>query len=212
MATEQVNGPTAVTPTAVTPTAVTLWLDPVCPFTWNTARWLQAAAEAGGAAIDWRLLNLAVLNEGRELPAPQQARMADSRLVGRLMAAIHRDLGVDALVTAYFAFGEAYFDQSAPVDQALAAKVLAAVGASELTPAVLDDASWDALVTQSHEAGQDAYGATGGSPLLTINGHTFFGPVFTELPSLDTVATDFAALVTLTAMPQFTQIERPRVH
>jgi 2-hydroxychromene-2-carboxylate isomerase len=194
------------------PTAVTLWLDPVCPFTWNTARWLQAAAEAGVAAIDWRLLNLAVLNEGRELPAPQQARMADSRRVGRLMAAIRRDVGVEALVTAYFTFGEAYFDHSAPVDQALAAKVLAAVGAAEITPAVLDDDSLDELIAQSHQAAQDAYGATGGSPLLTINSHTFFGPVFTELPALESVASDFAAVVTLTAMPQFTQIERPRVH
>ncbi|MUL65470.1 hypothetical protein BOO86_13410 [Mycobacterium sp. CBMA 234] len=191
---------------------MTLWLDPVCPFTWNTARWLQAAAEAGGAAIDWRLLNLAVLNEGRELPAAQQARMGDSRRIGRLMTAIRRDLGVDALVTAYFTFGEAYFDQSAPVDRELADKVMAAVGASQITPAVLDDDTLDGVVAQSHQAAQDAYGATGGSPLLTINGHTFFGPVFTELPALESVATDFAALVTLTAMPQFTQIERPRVH
>lgn len=194
------------------PTAVTLWLDPVCPFTWNTARWLQAAAEAGGAAIDWRLMNLAVLNIGRELPAPQQARMADSRRIGRLMAAIRRDLGVEALVNAYFTFGEAYFDQSAPVDQALADKVLAAVGASQITSAVLDDDTLDDSIAQAHQAAQDAYGATGGSPLLTINSHTFFGPVFTELPALESVATDFAALVTLTAMPQFTQIERPRVH
>ncbi|MUL49369.1 DsbA family protein [Mycobacterium sp. CBMA293] len=191
---------------------MTLWLDPVCPFTWNTARWLQAAAEAGGAAIDWRLLNLAVLNEGRELPAAQQARMGDSRRVGRLMAAIRRDLGGDALMTAYFTFGEAYFDQSAPVDRELADKVLAAVGASQITPAVLDDDALDGVVAQSHQAAQDAYGATGGSPLLTTGGHTFFGPVFTELPALESVTADFAALVTLTAMPQFTQIERPRVH
>src|SRR5262249_14990428 len=144
--------------------------------------------------------------------APQQARMADSRRVGRLMAAIRRDLGADALATAYFTFGEAYFDQSAPVDQELADKVLAAVGASQITSAVLEDDTLDQSIAEAHQASQDAYGATGGSPLLTINGHTFFGPVFTELPALESVATDFAALVTLTAMPQFTQIERPRVH
>lgn len=194
------------------PTAVTLWLDPVCPFTWNTARWLRAAAESGTVVIDWRLLNLAVLNEGRELPAPQRARMTDSRRVGRLMAAIRRDLGVEALADAYFAFGADYFDRSAPVDENLAATVLAAVGAAGIAPSVLDDASLDDLVTQSHQSGQDAYGAIGGSPLLTVNGHTFFGPVFTELPATESAATDFAALVTLTAMPQFTQIERPRVH
>lgn len=49
---------------------LTLWLDPVCPFSWNTARWLHAVAEKAGWAIDWRLMSLAVLNEGRELPPP----------------------------------------------------------------------------------------------------------------------------------------------
>ncbi|MGB8403761.1 MAG: hypothetical protein WCE30_06735 [Mycobacterium sp.] len=191
---------------------MTLWLDPVCPFTWNTACWLRAAADAGPVDIDWRLLSLAVLNEGRELPAPQRARMVDSRRIGRLMAAIRRELGDEALASAYFTFGTSYFDQSVPVGEQLAGKVLAAVGASGISTSVLDDASLDGLVADSHQAGQDAYGATGGSPLLTINGHTFFGPVFTEVPALESAATDLAALVTLTAMPQFTQLERPRVH
>ncbi|MDH6246151.1 hypothetical protein M2432_003807 [Mycobacterium sp. OTB74] len=194
------------------PTAVTLWLDPVCPFTWNTARWMQAVAAAGVAEIDWRLLNLAVLNEGRELPAAQQARMVDSRRVGRLMAAIRRDLGTEPLVAAYFALGELYFDQSLPVDVELADKVLAAVGTSGITASVLDDDALDGLVGQSHQAAQDAYGGPCGSPLLTINGHTFFGPVFTELPAVEVAAADFAALARLTEMPQFTQIERPRIH
>jgi hypothetical protein len=34
-------------------------------------------------------MSLAILNEGRELPPPQQARMRDSQQIGRLMAAIH---------------------------------------------------------------------------------------------------------------------------
>jgi hypothetical protein len=72
---------------------VTLWLDPVCPFSWNTARWLRAVAEKTGLAIDLRMMNLAVLNEGRQLPPAQQARMNDSRQIGRLMSAVFRPSG-----------------------------------------------------------------------------------------------------------------------
>lgn len=193
-------------------TAVTLWLDPVCPFTWNTARWLRAAADAGLADVEWRLLSLAVLNEGRELPAQLSRRMVDSRRVGRLMTAILRDLGEQAFVEAYFAFGAWHFDQGVAVDEDLAGKVLAAVGASQIPSAVLDDAALDELVARSHQAGQDAYGATGGSPMLTVAGHTFFGPVFTDLPDPASVPETFAALATLAGMAQFTQLERPRVH
>ncbi len=94
---------------------MTLWLDPVCPFSWNTARWLRAVAEKTGLTIDWQLMNLAVLNEGRELPPAHQARMHDSQQLGRLMAAIAREQGSAGWTAAYFAFGERYFEHSEPL-------------------------------------------------------------------------------------------------
>ena len=101
---------------------VTLWLDPVCPFSWNTARWLRAVADKAGLAVDWRLMCLAVLNEGCELPQAQQARMRDSQQVGRLMTAIAREQGTAGWVAVYFAFGERYFDRSEALDANLVAR------------------------------------------------------------------------------------------
>lgn len=108
---------------------VTLWLDPVCPFSWNTARWLRAVAEETGMSVDWQLMSLAVLNAGRELPPKQQARMRDSQQAGRLMAAIAREKGEAGWADAYFAFGERYIDRAEPLDDSLVAHVLTAVGA-----------------------------------------------------------------------------------
>ncbi len=73
-------------PDESTGATVTIWLDPVCPFSWNTARWLKAVADKTGVVVDWRLMSLSVLNEGREMPPKQQARMHDSERIGRLMA------------------------------------------------------------------------------------------------------------------------------
>jgi hypothetical protein len=191
-------------------TEVTMWLDPVCPYSWNTARWLRAAATTLGFEVEWRLLNLAILNEGRELPPPQQARMDDSRRVGRLMAGIGREKGSAGLGAAYFAFGERYFEQAAAVDVDLADDVLAAVGGGEMSREALTDTSLDDLVRQSHEAGQNALGEPGGSPMLSVDGHTFFGPVLTALPAPESTTALFDAVATLATTAPFTQLQRPR--
>lgn len=189
---------------------VTLWLDPVCPFSWNTARWLRTVAERTGLVIDWQLMSLAVLNEGRELPPAQQARMRDSQQIGRLMAAVVREHGVAGWTAAYFAFGERYFDRSEPVSANLVAQVLMAAGARGATAAAVSDASLDDFVRAQHEAGQQALGETGGSPILRIGGHTFFGPVLTALPDAQAATAVFDAVATLAATPQFAQLQRPR--
>ncbi|GAB1813516.1 mycothiol-dependent nitroreductase Rv2466c family protein [Mycobacterium sp. MUNTM1] len=189
---------------------VTLWLDPVCPFSWNTARWLRAVAETTGLVIDWQLMSLAVLNEGRELPPAQQARMRDSQQIGRLMAAVAREHGVAGWAAAYFAFGERYFDRSEPVSANLVAQLLMAAGARGATASAVSDASLDDVVRAQHQAGQQALGETGGSPILRIGEHTFFGPVLKALPDAQAATAVFDAVATLAATPQFAQLQRPR--
>lgn len=194
------------------PRTVTMWLDPVCPFSWNTARWLASAADAAGVIIDLRMMSLAVLNEGRELPAPQQSRMNDSRRVGRLMTAISDELGTGALRTAYFAFARQHFDHSTEVSERLANHVVHAVGAQHTTAAALDDASLDSAVAKSHQASQNALGDAGGSPLLTIDGRTVFGPVLTAVPDAGDAPALFDAVSALIRAPEFSQLNRPRTH
>ncbi|WP_375488079.1 hypothetical protein [uncultured Mycobacterium sp.] len=192
------------------PTEVTMWFDPVCPFSWITARWLNATAAKLGFDVDWQLMNLAVLNEGKPLPPAQQARMNDSRQIGRLMAGIRRDKGSPGLAEAYFAFGERYFDHAASLDDQLVDYVLAAAAADGTSVAALSDASLDDLVHSSHQAGQDALGETGGSPIVRIAGNTLFGPVLTAMPAGDMFIPLFDAIATLASTEQFAQLQRPR--
>lgn len=189
---------------------VKVWIDPVCPFSWNTARWLDTVADQSGLSVDWQLMNLAVLNEGRELPPAQQSRMDDSRRIGRLMAGIHRELSQKGLYAAYFTFGQLYFDESVPVGADLVERVLTAVTPLQTSIESLSDTSLDTLVRSSHEAGQRALGDIGGSPLLQVGGHTFFGPVFTALPERGHAQALFDAVVALARVPEFTQLQRPR--
>ncbi len=190
--------------------AVTIWFDPVCPFSWHTARWLEHLVHTTGLTIDWQLMSLAVLNEGRELPPRPQARMHDSRQIGRLMTAISHKHGAADMAAGYFTFGERYFDGSEPVSDSLAAHILNTLGCHDITASVMSDGSQDALVRQSHQAGQDALGESGGSPILQLSGRTFFGPVLTGLPDPEVAGELFDAIAALAKVPQFTQLQRPR--
>ncbi|UMB68796.1 mycothiol-dependent nitroreductase Rv2466c family protein [Mycobacterium paraterrae] len=189
------------------PRVVTLWLDPVCPFSWNTARWLMAAADKIGFEIDWRLMSLAVLNDDRDMPAPLQQRMRDSKKMGQVMVALRDQLGVDAMARAYVAFGERYFDQGAALDDELITEIAPSIGLAAVT-----DGSLDAAVRQSHDASQKALGDVGGSPLITIDGRTLFGPVLTAVPEPDQTTAVFDAVLTLARTDEFSQLQRPRHH
>ncbi len=193
-------------------TPVGLWLDPVCPFGWNTARWVMNVSQETGFDIEWHLMSLAELNEGRELSLPQQARMIDSRHIGRLMAAIEIELGNEVLPLAYITFGEEYFGRGVIADERLAAHVLRTVGARTTSCHVMSDEDLDAVVRRSHQASQQALGDTGGSPLLTVYGRTFFGPVLTSVPEGDDGRAVFDAVTTLATTPEFSQLQRPRAH
>ncbi|EFV13908.1 hypothetical protein [Segniliparus rugosus] len=189
---------------------ITLWLDPVCPYSWTTARWLRSVADKEGFVPRWELMSLAVLNEGRELPPPQAERMRASRSVGRLFASLARTLDDDGMWSAYAAFGEAFFERGAPFDDRLVGEVLracAATGSHEQSPS---DETLDAAVRASHERGQRALGDSGGSPIVSIGGTAFFGPVLTSLPGQAAGPELFLALKALAAIPEFSQLQRPR--
>ncbi|GAB3004602.1 mycothiol-dependent nitroreductase Rv2466c family protein [Mycobacterium bourgelatii] len=187
--------------------AVTIWFDPVGPFTWNTARWLKSVADDGDVTVDWRLMSLAVLNEGQEQSPQQQEHMRESRQIGRLMAAIGEQHG--DVVAAYFAFGERFFDGANDISGPLVKEVCAAAS-SDVADAVLSDEAYDQIVRASHESGQEALGEEGGSPIVRINDRTFFGPVLTDPPAPAQARPLLDAFATLAAVPQFSQLKRPR--
>ncbi|MFV0495096.1 hypothetical protein [Mycobacterium sp.] len=191
---------------------MTLWLDPVCPFSWNTARWLTSVAGSAGFAVELQLMNLAILNEGHDVPPEKQPQMDDSKRLGRLMTAIRTEVGPEGLAAAYFAFGKQYFDRSAALDDQLAEHLLAAADARQTTVDALADTTLDPSVRQSHRAGQEALGETGGSPIVRINGQTFFGPVLTTVPNPAAGRELFDSVAVLAATPEFSQLQRPRAH
>jgi 2-hydroxychromene-2-carboxylate isomerase len=190
-------------------TAIDLYVDPICPFAWVTSRWLLDAASATGHSVTLRQMSLAVLNNGRDMPPPQRAKLDWSRRVGRVFAAATEEGGPGAFGNLYEAFGPLVHNGDGDAGDSSIKEALAATSCNPALIDALDDPTWDDVVRTAHQASQEALGGSGGSPIIAVDGKGYFGPVLTELPARDAGIALLEALLTAASMPGFAVLQRP---
>jgi hypothetical protein len=110
----------------------------------------------------------------------------------------------------YASIGAAVHERSQPLTVDVAAAALAAGNLDAVPATVIDDPFWDQYVRESHRRSQDALGQEGGSPIVAFDGHTYFGPVITAIPSAQNSAQLFDAVYTVATAPGFSQLQKPR--
>ncbi|MDR3202449.1 MAG: disulfide bond formation protein DsbA, partial [Bifidobacteriaceae bacterium] len=194
---------------------VDFWFDPICPWTWATARWLDQAARVRPIAPRWHLMSLAVLNAERwSGTAEGRDRALVSRQAGRVMAAAQKAGGQAALRRVYFSFGPRAFDAgrriAGPGELDVLAESLAEAG---LPPGLIDAADsteFDAAVEASHAAGTALVGPDVGSPIVAALGAAFFGPVVSPAPRGEAAGRLWDAWAALAAVPGVYELKRSR--
>jgi 2-hydroxychromene-2-carboxylate isomerase len=188
-------------------TPVDFFFDPTCPYTWRTSRWIAGVAEAGEAAVTWRLISLAVLNEGKDLPEEFRPVLAQSARALRALAAVDEN---DGRARLYTALGTRRHEKGlAFTDEEIAAAVEEA-GLPASVAAAVDDASLDAAVRASHDEAQAAVGQETGSPVLRIGERAWFGPVVVPTPTGDEALRLFEAVRLLADVPAFSELKTRR--
>ncbi|MBS4099942.1 DsbA family protein [Tsukamurella paurometabola] len=189
--------------------AVRFWFDPVCPYSWPTAEWLHEAV-GGPEALEWELMSLAILNEGRELPARATARMRDSRSAGRLFASLAREVDGTRLWEALRAFNGLYHRDGAVLDEPSMRTMLRMLGLPPGHAASIADRSLDSAVSDAHARSQEAAGGSGGSPLIALGDTVFHGPILRTVPDAAAGRALFDALGTVASVDAFTSVQRLR--
>ena len=191
-------------------TAVEFWFDPTCPFTWRTSRWARELERDGAVTIEWRLMSLAVLNEGREVPEQYREGMLRAARYLRALAAAGRAGGSAAVGRLYDALGTRLHEEGdAPAADVLL-EALADADLAELADAA-EDETLDATVRASHDEAQQRVGTETGSPVTAYDGKAaFFGPVVVPAPTGADAHTLLTAMTALSVVGAFSELKRGR--
>lgn len=163
-------------------TRTDFWFDPACPWAWLTSRWILQAASVRDLDLHWHVMSLAVLNEGREMPPDYRRSMDRAWGPVRVLVAASQLHGEDVLLPLYNAIGRRFHLEKADRNTETVRDALAEV---EL-PADLADAAtstaYDDELRASHEDGISRVGLDVGTPVISVEGVSFFGPVLTPAP------------------------------
>lgn len=187
---------------------IDLYVDPVCPFAWVTARWLLGTAN-DEHTVTVKQMSLAVLNEGQTVDPGHEPLITRSRRIGRMFAAAEK-CRHEIFTPLYSGLGPRLHPRRPDTDDdAAAAAALTEAGLDLALLTALDDTTFDSAVAEAHQASQTALGGRSGSPIISIDGQGFSGPVLTAPPPPARAIALFRALVTAATTPEFAALQRP---
>ncbi len=189
---------------------VDMWFDPACPWAWMTSRWLLEVEKVRDVHVDFHVMSLSVLNEGRDLPEDYRRLMDNSWAAVRVALAVEREHGQQALRDFYTAIGTRFHPGHEERERATIEAALADAGLPvELAEAGYTDEHDDEL-RRSHHEGMDPVGDEVGTPVIRINGKSLFGPVISPAPKGEEAGNLFDGVSKVTAYDGFYELKRTR--
>jgi 2-hydroxychromene-2-carboxylate isomerase len=188
------------------------YFDPMCPYAYQTSRWIREVRAQVGLDITWKFFSLEEVNlvAGKRHPWERPWSYGFGQM--RVGALIRRELGNDALDRWYDAVGHAFFYDGVKTHvPATHAEVIAAAG---FDPSLIDRAVADtSTLTEVRDEHQDAaarYGAHGVPTLVFASGYAVYGPVVVPAPEGEDAVALWNLVSQMQRFPHLYELRHPK--
>ena len=195
---------------AVERTPVDFWFDPLCPWAWMTSRWLLEVEKVRRIAPSFHVMSLAYLNQDKDIPEDYRKMLEPAWGPVRVAVAAAQAEGDDVLLPLYTAMGNRIHLEGRAIDRVLVEESLAEVGLPRALADAMDDPQYDDEVRKSHHLGMDQVGMDVGTPVISVEGVAFFGPVVTPAPKGEDAGRLWDGVVLVAGTPGFFELKRSR--
>jgi len=170
-----------------TPWSIRFHFDVMCPWAYQTSKWVREVRDRGLVEVEWRFFSLEEINREEGKKHPWERAWSYGWGMLRVAAMLRRQAGGNDLVDRYYATAGSWLHEQGrkPHSPDAARAVLGEVGAD---PALVDAALADPTTTDDVRADHDAVRALGafGVPTLVFpSGQAFYGPVVVPAPTGD---------------------------
>ncbi|MBL0002532.1 MAG: DsbA family protein [Actinomycetales bacterium] len=197
-------------PTRVRRQPVEMWFDPMCPWAWMTSRWLMQVETVRPVRVTWSVMSLAVLNEGRDLPEQYRALMEHAWGPVRVIIAAQAAHGDKVIKKLYDAMGtRIHLQARTDYDQVIAEALAECKLPAELAKAA-HQKKYDAALKRSHKRAISLVGTDVGTPVISVGGVAFFGPVVSPAPKGEAAGRLWDGCVLVAGTPGFFELKRTR--
>jgi protein-disulfide isomerase-like protein with CxxC motif len=197
--------------TETTPAVADFWFDPLCPWAWLTSRWIKEVEQVRDVKVNFHVMSLALLNTDRtELSDNYREWLKTAWGSARVSIAAARDHGDEVLDRLYTELGTRFHNEGRDRDRATVEEALAAAGLPTSLADAMTSTEYDEELAKSHHAGMDLVGLDVGTPVISVGGTAFFGPVVTPKPRGEAAGRLWDGVLLVAGTPGFYELKRSR--